>query len=162
MFAPPPEGTFDLEDANLPLKIPQKDASSEHIPLLMQEAAPMGSDNSKKGKVTIMVIWICSVWCFAINLSWLISGILLQIKSFLVFVYEKLKLKQLLQPPIIASVSFTHFVGFSFLNSSLVWRGKLVVALPSHCQISNFRFGNAMRVRNTAHSQYNNLNTYKL
>ena len=56
MFAPPPEGTFDLEDANLPLKIPQKDASSEHIPLLMQEAAPMDSGNSKKGKVRIMFI----------------------------------------------------------------------------------------------------------
>ncbi|XWS13012.1 hypothetical protein CRYUN_Cryun36dG0001200 [Craigia yunnanensis] len=76
MFAPPPEGTFDLEDANLPLKSSQKDASPEHVPLLMQEAAPMNSDNSKKGKI----------------------------KSFLVFVYEKLKLKQILQPPIIASI----------------------------------------------------------
>ncbi|XWS09536.1 hypothetical protein CRYUN_Cryun40dG0093100 [Craigia yunnanensis] len=76
MFAPPPEGTFDLEDVNLPLKNSQKDASPEHVPLLMQEAAPMDSDNSKKGKI----------------------------KSFLVFVYEKLKLKQILQPPIIASI----------------------------------------------------------
>ena len=56
MFAPPPEGTFDLEDVSLPLKSSLKDASPEHVPLLMQEAAPMDSDNSKKGKVTIMVI----------------------------------------------------------------------------------------------------------
>ncbi|XVF29757.1 hypothetical protein REPUB_Repub15cG0149700 [Reevesia pubescens] len=76
MFAPPPEGTFDLEDGNLPLKSPEKDASPEYVPLLMQEAAPTDSDNSKKGKI----------------------------KIFLVFVYEKLKLKQILQPPIIASI----------------------------------------------------------
>lgn len=51
MFAPPPEGTFDLDDVSLPLKSSQKDDSSEHVPLLMEEDAPMDSDNSKKGKV---------------------------------------------------------------------------------------------------------------
>ncbi|XVF65989.1 hypothetical protein PTKIN_Ptkin09bG0294900 [Pterospermum kingtungense] len=76
MFAPPPEGTFDLDDVNLPLKSPQKDASPEHVPLLMEEEAQADADNSKKGKI----------------------------KRFLVFVYEKLKLKQILQPPIIASI----------------------------------------------------------
>lgn len=44
--------------------------------------------------------------------------ILVQIKSFLLFVYEKLKLKQILQPPIIASVSLRLSVGFSFMNYS--------------------------------------------
>ncbi|XVE84293.1 hypothetical protein DITRI_Ditri17bG0001300 [Diplodiscus trichospermus] len=76
MFAPPPEGTFDLEDVDLPLKNPQREASPEHVPLLTQEAEPKDSDNSKKEKI----------------------------KNFLVFVYEKLKLKQILQPPIIASI----------------------------------------------------------
>ncbi|KAK6255631.1 hypothetical protein SCA6_016936 [Theobroma cacao] len=50
MFAPPAEGTFDLEDVNLPLKNPPKDASPEQVPLLMQEAAVTDSDNSEKGK----------------------------------------------------------------------------------------------------------------
>ncbi|KAK6279673.1 hypothetical protein POUND7_019940 [Theobroma cacao] len=77
MFAPPAEGTFDLEDVNLPLKNPPKDASPEQVPLLMQEAAVTDSDNSEKGKI----------------------------KKFLVLVYEKLKLKQIFQPPIIASFS---------------------------------------------------------
>ncbi|EOY04377.1 PREDICTED: protein PIN-LIKES 6 [Theobroma cacao] len=76
MFAPPAEGTFDLEDVNLPLKNPPKDASPEQVPLLMQEAAVTDSDNSEKGKI----------------------------KKFLVLVYEKLKLKQIFQPPIIASI----------------------------------------------------------
>lgn len=56
MFAPPAEGTFDLEDVNLPLKNPPKDASPEQVPLLMQEAAVTDSDNSEKGKVRVMFI----------------------------------------------------------------------------------------------------------
>ncbi|KAK8619325.1 hypothetical protein V6N13_133287 [Hibiscus sabdariffa] len=77
MFAPPVEGTFDLEEASLPHKFPQKDASSEHAPLPVEEVAPIDSDYSNdKGKI----------------------------KDFLVFLHEKLKLKQILQPPIIASI----------------------------------------------------------
>ncbi|OMO88487.1 Auxin efflux carrier [Corchorus capsularis] len=76
MFAPPPEGTFDLEELNLPLKTPQKDAPPEQVPLLMQEATPADSDSSKRGKVKKVIVWI----------------------------YEKLKLKQILQPPIVASI----------------------------------------------------------
>ncbi|KAE8694983.1 hypothetical protein F3Y22_tig00110761pilonHSYRG00078 [Hibiscus syriacus] len=77
MFAPPVEGTFDLEEASLPCKMPQMDASSEYAPLLELEDVPTDSDNpNTKGKI----------------------------KDFLVFIYEKLKLKQILQPPIIASI----------------------------------------------------------
>lgn len=54
MLAPPPEGTFDNEDGNVPLKIPQKDGSPENVPLLEQEASSMDSNNSNKGKVKIM------------------------------------------------------------------------------------------------------------
>ncbi|PPE02578.1 hypothetical protein GOBAR_DD00403 [Gossypium barbadense] len=92
MLAPPVEGTFDLEDASLPLKIPQKDVSPEQAPLLVQEDASVDSDNSDtKGKI----------------------------KSFLVFIYEKLKLKQILQPPIIASLSPLFVVGVTVFSSEL-------------------------------------------
>ncbi|KAK2981872.1 hypothetical protein RJ640_010389 [Escallonia rubra] len=75
MLAPPPEGTFDITEG-LPRKMPSKDNSSEQVPLLTQEAVQNDSDSPKKGKI----------------------------KSFLKFLYEKLKLKQILQPPIIASI----------------------------------------------------------
>ncbi|KAA8517608.1 hypothetical protein F0562_015082 [Nyssa sinensis] len=76
MLAPPPEGTFDIEDRNLPIKSPPKDISLEQVPLLMQEVVPENSKAPKEGKI----------------------------KYFLNFLYEKLKLKQILQPPIIASI----------------------------------------------------------
>ncbi|KAK3021196.1 hypothetical protein RJ639_046615 [Escallonia herrerae] len=75
MLAPPPEGTFDITEG-LPRKMPLKDNSSEQVPLLTQEAVQNDSDAPKKEKI----------------------------KSFLKFLYEKLKLKQILQPPIIASI----------------------------------------------------------
>uniref|UniRef100_A0A5B7B0D1 Auxin efflux carrier family protein n=1 Tax=Davidia involucrata TaxID=16924 RepID=A0A5B7B0D1_DAVIN len=76
MLAPPVEGTFDIEDKNLPIKSPQKDSSPEEVPLLMQEVVPTNSKGSKNGKI----------------------------KDFLNYLCEKLKLKQILQPPIIASI----------------------------------------------------------
>ncbi|GFY82522.1 auxin efflux carrier family protein [Actinidia rufa] len=76
MLAPPPEGSFDFEDRNLPLKNPSKDSTPEEVPLLTREVLPTNSDAPKKGKI----------------------------KGFLNFLYEKLKLKQILQPPIIASI----------------------------------------------------------
>lgn len=76
MLAPPPEGTFDVEERALPLKSPARDSSSEQVPLLLEEPEFADSSASARGKV----------------------------KSLLHFLYEKLKLKQVLQPPIIASV----------------------------------------------------------
>uniref|UniRef100_A0A2P2L1C2 Auxin:hydrogen symporter n=2 Tax=Rhizophora mucronata TaxID=61149 RepID=A0A2P2L1C2_RHIMU len=76
MLAPPPEGTFDIEDGNLPIKNPPKDSSPEHVPLLTEEDETVDSNASMKGKIA----------------------------QFLAFLYEKLKLKQILQPPIIASM----------------------------------------------------------
>ncbi|XP_057513858.1 protein PIN-LIKES 6-like [Actinidia eriantha] len=77
MLAPPPEGSFDFEARNLPLKNPSKDSIPEEVPLLTREVLPTNSDAPpKKGKI----------------------------KGFLAFLYEKLKLKQILQPPIIASI----------------------------------------------------------
>lgn len=108
MLAPPPGGTFDIEEKQLPIKstpspksttpeqgnpnappketTPEqgnppikstlKDSTPEHVPLLAREAAPANIAFSKKGKI----------------------------KGFLKLVYEKLKLEQIIQPPIIASI----------------------------------------------------------
>ncbi|EEF30572.1 protein PIN-LIKES 6 [Ricinus communis] len=76
MLAPPPEGTFDIEDGNLPIKDTPKDGTPEQVPLLTHEDLPTDSDASKQGKF----------------------------KEILMYLYEKLKLKQILQPPIIASI----------------------------------------------------------
>ena len=53
MLAPPPEGTFDIDDGNLPIKNPPKeDGIAEQVPLLTQEeAASTKSNVSEKGKV---------------------------------------------------------------------------------------------------------------
>ncbi|XP_047334659.1 protein PIN-LIKES 6 [Impatiens glandulifera] len=86
MLAPPPEGTFDIEEKDLPIKFSIKDnsqknsgpkdtSSPEQVPLLSHVASE-NLDTPAKGKI----------------------------KGFLIFVYEKLKLKQVFQPPIIASI----------------------------------------------------------
>uniref|UniRef100_A0A7N0V726 PIN-like protein n=1 Tax=Kalanchoe fedtschenkoi TaxID=63787 RepID=A0A7N0V726_KALFE len=80
MLAPPPEGTFDIEeDANLPIKSPPKDcAAPEQVPLLTSSnpETAVNTSSSKTGRL----------------------------RALLEFVYNKLKIKQLIQPPIIASV----------------------------------------------------------
>ncbi|KAE9447507.1 hypothetical protein C3L33_20593, partial [Rhododendron williamsianum] len=76
MLAPPSEGTFYIEDRDLPLKNSPKDSTQEQVPLLTQEAMPTNSDAPKIRKI----------------------------KDLLAFVFEKLKVKQILHPPIIASI----------------------------------------------------------
>ncbi|XAR55706.1 hypothetical protein NMG60_11035876 [Bertholletia excelsa] len=75
MLEPPPGGSFDIEDRNLPIKDTPKDSNPVQVPLLTQAMAT-DSNASRKEKI----------------------------KGFLDFLYEKLKLKQILQPPIIASI----------------------------------------------------------
>ncbi|CAH9102344.1 unnamed protein product [Cuscuta europaea] len=84
MLAPPPEGTFDVEDgAHLPIKAPNrvtshasaKNTSNEQLPLLVPEPATPELTSSHKDKI----------------------------KEIFKFLYEKLKLQQIIQPPIIAS-----------------------------------------------------------
>ncbi|KAL6508108.1 Protein PIN-LIKES 6 [Orobanche gracilis] len=91
MLAPPPGGTFDVENGNLPVKNPSgnidnaldKDNSPEQIPLLAAgEDIPAHSSALKKDNV----------------------------KDFLKYLYEKLKLKQIIQPPIVASI-LAIFIG---------------------------------------------------
>uniref|UniRef100_A0A7N0VBD7 Auxin efflux carrier family protein n=1 Tax=Kalanchoe fedtschenkoi TaxID=63787 RepID=A0A7N0VBD7_KALFE len=78
MLAPPPEGTFDIEeDENLPIKCPPKDSTGpEQVPLLASPETAVNTSSSKAGRL----------------------------RTLLEFVYNKLKIKQLIQPPIIASV----------------------------------------------------------
>ncbi|GAV86485.1 hypothetical protein CFOL_v3_29915 [Cephalotus follicularis] len=42
MLAPPPEGTFDIEESRVPIKSPPKDATPEQAPLLTQAAVVKG------------------------------------------------------------------------------------------------------------------------
>ncbi|XP_068668341.1 protein PIN-LIKES 6-like [Aristolochia californica] len=78
MLAPPPGGSFDSpEEPQLPTKAISKDAPPEQQPLLSsQEPETKDLDSSKRGKIM----------------------------AILCLLYEKLKLKQIIQPPIIASV----------------------------------------------------------
>lgn len=76
MLAPPPEGTFDTEETKLPIKSSSTDNTPEQVPLLVDESVPTNENVPKQGKI----------------------------KRLLLFVYEKLKFKQILQPPIIASI----------------------------------------------------------
>ncbi|KAK4755465.1 hypothetical protein SAY87_009222 [Trapa incisa] len=83
MLAPPPEGTFDIDELNLPTRNPLEgsarsvtNTAPEKVPLLTQPEAQPNPDPVKKGKI----------------------------RETLEYLYEKLKIKQILQPPIIASI----------------------------------------------------------
>ncbi|KAL6988238.1 Protein PIN-LIKES 6 [Sarracenia purpurea var. burkii] len=76
MLEPPIEGTFDIEEKNLPLKSSPNGGTPEQVPLLTEEVIPTKSEAPKKEKI----------------------------KNFFKFLCEKLKLKQILHPPIIASI----------------------------------------------------------
>lgn len=75
MLKPPPEG-YDNDTETLPEMTVPRGATLEQVPLLSQEDTSTESNPSNKGKY----------------------------KEFLSYLYEKLKLKQIFQPPIIASV----------------------------------------------------------
>ncbi|XP_022924894.1 protein PIN-LIKES 6-like [Cucurbita moschata] len=76
MLTPPPEGTFDIKNESIPVKNLQKDHTPVLVPLLLQEIPSTYSDPSKKEET----------------------------KGFLMYWFEKLKLKLFFQPPIVASV----------------------------------------------------------
>jgi hypothetical protein len=48
MLAPPLEGTFDIEDVNLPIKSSPKDGTPEQLPLLTDEEAASTNLNVEK------------------------------------------------------------------------------------------------------------------
>ncbi|GAB2236010.1 hypothetical protein Droror1_Dr00026459 [Drosera rotundifolia] len=76
MLAPPLEGTFEIGDANFTHKHPPKTHMPEQVPLLSDDTLPAEYAEPKNGKI----------------------------KDFFTFIYNKLKLKQIVQPPIIASI----------------------------------------------------------
>ncbi|KAG6513284.1 hypothetical protein ZIOFF_023597 [Zingiber officinale] len=77
MLAPPPGQTFDgAEEAKLPTNHPLENSETEKVPLLTsREAESTGLESPKQGKI---IVTLC-------------------------YLVEKLKLKQVFQPPIIAS-----------------------------------------------------------
>lgn len=112
MFAPPPEGSFDLEDACLPIKSHSTDGSPEQVPLLTHEEVveaqtDSDSDASKK----------------------------LKIKEFITFLYEKLKFKQILQPPIIASILAMIIGAVPFLKQLVFTNGAPLFFFTDSCII---------------------------
>lgn len=85
MLAPPPGGSFEIVENNkLPIKNPPKGNNNppEEVPLLANEPEPTNEESHKVGKI----------------------------KNFFSYWYEKLKLKQIVQPPIIASI-LAIFIG---------------------------------------------------
>ncbi|KAL8526391.1 hypothetical protein ACS0TY_015560 [Phlomoides rotata] len=111
MLAPPPGG-YDAEDESMHYKSPAldaiaKDSSPEQLPLLAKEAAPDHSSATNKGKI----------------------------KAFLRYVYEKLKLKQILQPPIIASVIAIFFGCVPFLKNLILTSDSPLYFFTDSCLI---------------------------
>ncbi|XP_058110792.1 protein PIN-LIKES 6 [Magnolia sinica] len=87
MLAPPPEGSFDVaEEQKLPIKSTPVNGMPEQVPFLTSEVAedsePTEITSSKRGKIL----------------------------DALHYIFEKLKIKQIVQPPIIASI-LAIFIG---------------------------------------------------
>ncbi|XP_057540067.1 protein PIN-LIKES 6 [Amaranthus tricolor] len=109
MLAPPPEGTFDVEGGPLPIKNQSHNRTTapEQVPLLSQDPGSNISNVSNKGKI----------------------------KEFLMFVYDKLKLKQLIQPPIIASVLAMIFGCVPFLKRLIFTSDAPLYFFTDSCMI---------------------------
>ncbi|KAL1213310.1 Protein PIN-LIKES 6 [Cardamine amara subsp. amara] len=115
MFAPPPEG-FDGEEEILPLKNLPVDAAPEQVPLLtqnfpkdisIQSTEPRGRGDSRKGKIT----------------------------QIFVFLYEKLKLKQIVQPAIVASILAMILGAIPFTKKLIFTNGAPLFFFTDSCMI---------------------------
>jgi predicted permease len=112
MLAPPKEGTFDIEEDILPVKSSTKTGTSpDQVPLLTMDPSTSDSDSAsdrpKTGKI----------------------------KKFLSFLYEKLKLKQILQPPIIASVLAMFIGSVPFLKRMIFTTDAPLYFFTDSCMI---------------------------
>ncbi|CAH8358787.1 unnamed protein product [Eruca vesicaria subsp. sativa] len=120
MFTPPPEG-FDGEDENLPLKnVPVDATASEQIPLLSQNhpkdvslsQAPLAVQyDEPRGRVD------------------------LKITQIFVYLYEKLKLKQIIQPAIIASILAMILGAIPFTKKLIFTNGSPLFFFTDSCMI---------------------------
>lgn len=62
MLAPPPEGTFDLDEAHLPIKQPSENGTPEATPLLADESESPESDTIPREKVTTLELFLICVF----------------------------------------------------------------------------------------------------
>ncbi|KFK24696.1 hypothetical protein AALP_AA8G013000 [Arabis alpina] len=112
MFAPPPEG-FDAEEEDLPLKNLPEDAAPEQVPLLtqvrlpVQNPEPRGRGDSRKNKIA----------------------------QIFVFLYEKLKLKQIVQPAIVASILAMILGAIPFTKKLIFTNGAPLFFFTDSCMI---------------------------
>lgn len=94
-----------------------------------------GRDYIKQEPICPINSSLCYFLCFLHNRLWFILCFLMQIKDFLVYMYDKLKIKQILQPPIIASVSSYSqdfwLSLFSIFFKNLPLSSKLLVFLSN-------------------------------
>lgn len=110
MLAPPPEATFDIDNECVPLKsTSMSDASPEQAPLLASEEGVISTapNTTKKWKI----------------------------KNFFAFLYEKLKLKQILQPPIIASILAMGLGSVPFLKKQIFTPDAPLFFFTDSCMI---------------------------
>ncbi|CAL5192519.1 unnamed protein product [Lathyrus oleraceus] len=113
MLAPPPEGTFDIDHERLPLKssTAKSDGPPEQAPLIAQEEEDENhleaSSNSGKSKI----------------------------KLILALIYDKLKLKQILQPPIIASILAMTLGAVPFLKKLIFTPDAPLFFFTDSCMI---------------------------
>ncbi|XP_028075704.1 uncharacterized protein LOC114277942 isoform X2 [Camellia sinensis] len=70
MLEPPPEGTFDIEDRNLPIKYTAKDSTPVETPLLTEEVVPTDSDAPKKGKGLVLLLRDMAMLLLRVWLKW--------------------------------------------------------------------------------------------
>lgn len=111
MLAPPPEGTFDIDNESILIKstATKTDASPEQAPLLLQvEEGGLTSSHASR--------------------NW-------KIKDILALVYEKLKLKQILQPPIIASILAMGIGAVPFLKKQIFTPDAPLFFFTDSCMI---------------------------
>ncbi|VVB12777.1 unnamed protein product [Arabis nemorensis] len=122
MFAPPPEG-FDAEEEDPPLKNLPEDVAPEQVPLLtqnfpkeisppqvrlpVQNPEPRGRGDSRKNKIA----------------------------QIFVFLYEKLKLKQIVQPAIVASILAMILGAIPFTKKLIFTNGAPLFFFTDSCMI---------------------------
>ncbi|XP_024188548.1 protein PIN-LIKES 6 [Rosa chinensis] len=121
MLAPPPEGTFDIDEETLPIKSPTDGETLGQVPLLTHEDQQEEEEEQKNEEQVV-----------EINPN---SSKKSMITELLMFLYEKLKLKQLLQPPIIASVLAMVLGAIPFLKKQIFESGGPFFFFTDSCTI---------------------------
>ncbi|KAL0680066.1 hypothetical protein Bca4012_008047 [Brassica carinata] len=124
MLAPPPEG-FDGEHDNLPLKnLPLDSSAPEQVPLLTQ--------NRTKDVSSIQVHLPVQT---AEPRTRVVYSRKSKITQFFVYLYEKLKLKQIIQPAIIASILAMVLGAIPFTKKLLFTNGAPLFFFTDSCMI---------------------------